>query len=170
MSPPVSTSGTTTDEQTIPASRTISPPTTSQSPRLRTPITNSIPLLNSLNGEKQLHVHTSTVTLLFILQFRLLVKDPLRMMLWDLFPLALVQSAYCAICMPDHQSWENVTLNGSKERGTFGESNERETLTKPDNDARSKGTMRRRPHGMMRRSIHNTLAKGMINKLKVSAA
>ncbi len=112
-------------------------------PRLLTPTTNAIPFISVKHARNYSTLHTVAVAVLFLLQFRALVADPTRIMLWDLCPLILLQCAYCVACLPPTGTWPNTTTNSSSNEAAgsgVGKSNKGSGV----------GSMRKRPAGLGR--------------------
>ena len=92
-----------------------SPRSKGDGPRLLTPSTNAIQLISAKYGRNHSTIHTVAVVALFMLQFRALVADPYRVMLLELCPLALLQCAYCVVCLPPTGTWLNTTSSSGNE-------------------------------------------------------
>ena len=120
-----------------------SPPASERKgPRLLTPTTNAIPFVSVKHVRDYCTLHTVAVVVLFLLQFRALVADPYRIMLWDLCLLILLQSAYCVACLPPTGTWANTTTHSS--------GNEAAGSGSGKNKGSGVGSMRKRPVGLGR--------------------
>lgn len=94
----------------LPADAKATSPSTS---RLLTPTTNIIPLLSTPSAKNYSYAHTFLIALYYYLRSSSLIRDPRTTLLWDLTPLAIAQSAFCAICLPSAGNWDSGT-NGGK--------------------------------------------------------
>ena len=94
----------------LPADAKATSPSTS---RLLTPTTNTIPLLSTSSAKNYSYAHTFLIALYYYLRSSSLIRDPRTTLLWDLIPLAIAQSAFCAICLPSAGNWDSGT-NGGK--------------------------------------------------------
>jgi hypothetical protein len=119
-----------------------SPSSAHKGPRLLTPTTNSIPLISASNGRNYSAVHTVAVVALFVIQFRASVANPYWIMIMDLVPLALLQCAYCILCLPPTGTWPNTTSSGSNDTASS-------ASAKPSKLGGT-GSMRKRPAGLAR--------------------
>ncbi len=86
--------------------------------RLLTPKTNAIPLLNADLAHYYNYAHTGQLLVYYYLRASALVRDPLSTMIQDLFPLAVSQCLFCAICLPSVGSWNSGTTDGEFIRGS----------------------------------------------------
>jgi hypothetical protein len=73
--------------------------------RLLTPKTPPIPALASSAARIYNHAHAPLVLAYYLLRFRFLVSDPFNTMVLDLAPIAIAQSAFCAVCLPPAGTW-----------------------------------------------------------------
>lgn len=64
------------------------------------PITQPIVPLTAPAAQTFIHVHPLLLSAYFLLRFPYLVADPVSALLKDLFPIAAIQCAYAAICLP----------------------------------------------------------------------
>lgn len=103
--------------------------------RLLTPKTNAIPLLQSDLARYYSYAHTGQLLVYYYLRAGALVRDPLSTMIQDLFPLAISQCLYCAICLPSVGNWNSGTTDGELIRGsasgTKGTSSQKKKLGVP---------------------------------------
>lgn len=86
--------------------------------RLLTPKTNAIPLLQSDVARYFSYAHTGQLLVYYYLRADALVHDPLSTMVQDLFPLAISQCLFCAICLPSAGTWHSGTTDGELVRGS----------------------------------------------------
>lgn len=120
-----------------------SPASERKGPRLLTPTTNAIPFVSVKHVRGYSTLHTVAVAVLFLLQFRALVADPYRIMLWDLCLLIPLQSAYCVACLPPTGTWANTTTHSSGNEAAGSGSGRL-------NKGSGVGSMRKRPAGLGR--------------------
>ncbi|KPI43409.1 Glycosylphosphatidylinositol anchor biosynthesis protein 11 [Cyphellophora attinorum] len=74
-------------------------------PRLLTPTTNPIPLLNTPSAQLYSLIHTALLPSLYFLRSSALVADPLRTLTYDIIPVATAQAIFCVLCVPSYGSW-----------------------------------------------------------------
>ena len=86
--------------------------------RLLTPKTNAIPLLQSDLARYYSYAHTGQLLVYYYLRADALVRDPLSTMVQDLFPVAVSQCLFCAICLPSAGNWNSGTTDGELVRGS----------------------------------------------------
>jgi len=86
--------------------------------RLLTPKTNAIPLFNTDLAHYYSYAHTLQLLVYYYLRGSALVRDPLSTMLQDLFPVAVSQCLFCAICLPRVGKWNSGTTDGEMIRGS----------------------------------------------------
>jgi len=86
--------------------------------RLLTPKTNAIPLFSTDLAQLYSYAHTLQVLVYYYLRGSALVRDPLSTMIQDLFPVAVSQCLFCAICLPSVGKWNSGTTDGEMIRGS----------------------------------------------------
>ena len=92
-----------------------------QRPRLLTPTTNPIPLLNAPTAQLYSLIHTALLPSLYLLRSSALIADPLRTLTYDILPVATSQAAFCVLCIPSYGSWssEFSASSPSTSKSTF---------------------------------------------------
>lgn len=91
--------------------------------RILKPKTLAIPLLNTDATRYYSYAHTVQLLAYYYLRSSALVRDPLTTMFQDLFPLALSQCLFCALCLPSVGNWNSGTdatelIKGNITRGS----------------------------------------------------
>lgn len=74
-------------------------------PRLLTPTTNPIPLLNTPSAQLYSLIHTALIPAIYLIRSSALVADPLRTLTLDILPIATLQAVFCVLCIPSYGSW-----------------------------------------------------------------
>ena len=86
--------------------------------RLLIPKTNAIPLLGSDLARYYSYAHTGQILVYYYFRASALVADPLATMIQDLFPVAISQCLFCAICLPSVGNWDSGTDAGEIIKGS----------------------------------------------------
>lgn len=86
--------------------------------RLLTPKTNAVPLFSTDLAQFYSYAHTLQVLVYYYLRGNALVRGPLSTMIQDLFPVAVSQCLFCAICLPSVGKWNSGTSDGEMIRGS----------------------------------------------------
>ncbi|KAJ9603098.1 Glycosylphosphatidylinositol (GPI) anchor assembly protein [Cladophialophora chaetospira] len=89
-----------------------------KSHRLLTPTTNPIPLLSSPLTQRYSIAHTLVVPLYYYIRGTYLIADPFITLLRDLAVVAVLQCAFCAVCLPQAGAWVSGTSGGPILEGT----------------------------------------------------
>lgn len=90
----------------------------SMAQRLLKPTTQAIPLLDNDLAKYYSLAHTAQLLVYYYLRSGHLVANPLSTMIQDIFPLAISQSLYCAICLPAVGNWHSGTDAGEVIKGS----------------------------------------------------
>jgi len=123
-----------------------SPKQRSPTSRLLTPTTHPIPLLSSPTARNYSYTHAAFVLVYYYFRSGALVADPLPTMIADLLPLAVLQSVFCAVCLPAAGTWASgaatitTPTTSSLSMTTSGKTSEPSGVGKGAKSAKGSGT------------------------------
>lgn len=122
---------------------TFLPPTSNpQSSQLLTPSTQPVPLLGAPFVRGYNFASIAATLTYYYLRSSALVSDPLSTLIQDVVPLAILQSLFCAVCLPVAGSWSSGSGGDVSRAGKTTEANS--TPTKKTGSSSGTGSMRKR--------------------------